>query len=261
MCVIPPISTYPNPYSRPTPIPPSVIACAVADPTSVRVSRQTSNRNHNLTYGEVLPESIEEKVIPALGRLSEDDVFYDLGSGSGKIVLQVALQTGVGKSCGVEFARTRHSVAEEMHRRLGLVRGEEVQRRAELVGWADGVGESGRMLAEQLREAQARVRVVRGDFIREDLDDATVVFINNAVFEADLMAALLAKLAHLPRLRRVVCLRKLCYRCGSRCERRREPCTAFQRPPKEDSIMVRPHGQMKGGKGGEECGRSLFRIS
>jgi hypothetical protein len=34
-----------------------------------------------------------------------------------------------------------------------------------------------------------------------------------------------------PRLRRVVCLRKLCYRHSSRCVRSVAPCVAFQHPP------------------------------
>ena len=203
----------------------------------MRASKQNSNRNHNLTYGEVVPVSIEEKVLPALGKLTSEDVFYDLGSGSGKIPLQVALQTNVGKSAGIEFARQRATAADRMWDRLASVDTAGIQARARVIGWEAGQAEdAAAALADALAGAQRRLSLIHGDFIREDISDATVVFINNAVFEPDLMAALLRRLAELPRLKRVVCLRKLCYRCGRRCDRRMEPCTVFQRPPKEATI-------------------------
>lgn len=95
------------------------------------------------------------------------------------------------------------------------------------------------VLRKRVRSAMDRVDLIHGDFCKEDLSDATVIFINNAVFEPDLMAALLARLAALPKLRRVVCLRKLCYRHGRRCESLGLPCCAFVHPPKEDVIKVR----------------------
>ena len=52
---------------------------------------RSTNVRHNLTYGEVLPHSVEQKLVPMLGATSSSDVFYDLGSGTCKIPLQVAL--------------------------------------------------------------------------------------------------------------------------------------------------------------------------
>src|SRR5262249_30646869 len=64
------------------------------------------------------------------------DVFYDLGSGTGKIPLQVALQTGVAMAKGVEFARARHEKAAEAYDRL---RGKTVAQLAG-EGWRGGGG-------------------------------------------------------------------------------------------------------------------------
>ena len=38
-----------------------------------------------------------------------DTVFYDLGSGTGKIVYHIGLLHGVKKSCGIEFSKNRHN--------------------------------------------------------------------------------------------------------------------------------------------------------
>ena len=65
-------------------------------------------KSRNTTYGEVLPQSIWKHVISAMN-LQASDVFYDIGSGTGKIPLQVALQAGcVAK--GVEFVAARHAI-------------------------------------------------------------------------------------------------------------------------------------------------------
>lgn len=43
----------------------------------------------------------------------------------------------------------------------------------------------------------------QGDFLRADLSDASVIFINNAVFDAPLMDSIMKKIVRLPRLRTV----------------------------------------------------------
>lgn len=232
---------------------------ADAPPGALTAARTNSNRRHNLTYGEVLPESIEIDVLPHLGELGPDDVFYDLGSGTGKIPLQVALQTRVGRSKGVEFARSRHDAAKAAYARLkditpGAV---ETSLRSKSVRWEQCIEQHSTVtlpgaatrrlpvhafinsLADLLACCRDRVECIHGDFCAHDLSDATVIFINNAVFEADLMLALLKVLETLPRLRRVVCLRKLCYRHRARCSARGEPCVAFGHPIAEATVNVR----------------------
>lgn len=53
------------------------------------------------TYGEVVPASVDS--ILRYVRPGKDDVFYDLGSGMGKVVFQAHLTTSVGKAVGVEL--------------------------------------------------------------------------------------------------------------------------------------------------------------
>ena len=42
---------------------------------------------------------------------SSDDVFYDLGSGFGKLALQAFLEGGTGSSFGIEINQVRHLAA------------------------------------------------------------------------------------------------------------------------------------------------------
>src|SRR5207302_804459 len=60
-----------------------------------------------LTYGEILYPSVDS-LIDYLEDLSSDDVFYDLGSGIGKVPLQFFLKTPVKKACGIEASKTRN---------------------------------------------------------------------------------------------------------------------------------------------------------
>lgn len=160
-------------------------------PTTAKTAlRQTALRTRNTTYGEVLPQSIWLHVIPAL-QLTNKDVFYDIGSGTGKIPLQVALQTDCALSKGVEFVESRHKLGLDALERLrGVVAGDAT---LPLTDARKAV----------LTSALERVQLIQGDACSAltPLEDATAIFINNTVFQPDLMARLVERLATLPRLR------------------------------------------------------------
>ncbi|KDO16268.1 hypothetical protein SPRG_18199, partial [Saprolegnia parasitica CBS 223.65] len=59
-----------------------------------------------LTYGEVLPDAFTDTIMPFLA-LEPSDVFYDLGCGTGKIIVQVALETGLRDARGIELMLNR----------------------------------------------------------------------------------------------------------------------------------------------------------
>ena len=59
-------------------------------------------------YGEITPRGFAK--LAARLELGEDDVFADLGSGTGR-VLQAVRDHGVRVSCGVELSLTRHEAA------------------------------------------------------------------------------------------------------------------------------------------------------
>jgi hypothetical protein len=119
------------------------------------------------TYGEIMPTATD-RLIEHLA-MREDDVFYDLGSGVGKVVLHVALRASIRRCVGVELARGRHRIARRMldHvRATGLVRARECELRC-------------------------------ADFMRTPMGDATVVYTCSTAFSTPFMNELAARLARL----------------------------------------------------------------
>lgn len=119
------------------------------------------------TYGEIMPTAIT-KLAERL-ELGPGDVFYDLGSGVGKVVLQIAMTVAVDKCVGVELVGSRHRVAQRMLKRVrdaGLLR--------------------------------ARACTFRKtDFMRARLGDANVVYTCSTAFSTEFMNELAARLARL----------------------------------------------------------------
>lgn len=60
-------------------------------------------------YGEITPRGFAK--LAARLELGEDDVFADLGSGTGRACFQAVRDHGVRVSCGVELSLTRHEAA------------------------------------------------------------------------------------------------------------------------------------------------------
>lgn len=67
------------------------------------------------TYGELLPASLRQLLKGTSGgpviKITPDDVVYDLGSGTGKVVAQFAFDTPCKQALGVEMGRSRHQQA------------------------------------------------------------------------------------------------------------------------------------------------------
>jgi riboflavin synthase len=135
-------------------------------------------------YGEILPGSAA-RLLGWLA-LTEDDVLYDLGSGVGKLVLQAACTTPVGRAVGVELSEFRHAAAEELLAAL-LARLEPAA-------------------AAALR---ARVELRKGDLRQADLPDATVVYAGSTSYPDPLLAALAERARSAPRLRALISTRPL----------------------------------------------------
>lgn len=68
------------------------------------------NEGGHPQYGEI-PYDSAAHILDDLN-LSRQDVFYDLGSGVGKLALQVYLTTPVKRSVGIELSTTRWTIAE-----------------------------------------------------------------------------------------------------------------------------------------------------
>lgn len=116
----------------------------------------------------------------------EDDVLYDLGAGTGKLVLLAACATRVGRAVGVELSRHHHGVA-------------------------TGVLEAllARVGAEVAVTLRARVSLVREDLRAVDIADATIVYACSTCFPDDVRTALAEKALAAPRLRALVSTREL----------------------------------------------------
>lgn len=169
-----------------------------------------------LTYGEVAVESVSAKILPFL-KLQADDVFYDLGCGSGKILIQAMLQTPCAVAKGIELMQNR------------------VQQ---------GNDALNRLLEKSLPVMEGKtVDIVQGDICKPPesapMMDATVVFINNVCFSPELMLRVTQMLTKMPNLRRVVTLRRFCVRHrAQRCVKARSHCVEYVHPPEEAEISV-----------------------
>lgn len=168
-----------------------------------------------LTYGEVSVESVSKTLLPHL-QLRPDDVLYDLGCGTGKVLVQALLETKCAKAVGIELMENRVQAGQRAIERLTHLD-------IALLG-------------------SKTVYIVQGDICKPpeeaDITDATVVFINNVMFGPTLMLNLMRKLSSLQNVRRIVTLRKICERHRpEKCVRAGSYCAEFA-PPQEFEITV-----------------------
>lgn len=153
--------------------------CAAA-PLAVKLSTDEVHRISDIggraaaTYGEITPKGFRQIFDR---RLRADDHFVDAGSGHGKLVLQAATEGGVAFSTGIELSTTRHDMAMAALK-AASARDATLGRRCKLI-CDDCAG-----------EAAAGI-----------LQTATVVFIANLCFGAELQRRLALRLEAAPHLR------------------------------------------------------------
>jgi hypothetical protein len=123
------------------------------------------------TYGELTVEGAA-RLFEQLD-LGQHDVFYDLGSGDGKVVLLAAVLCGVERSVGVELDPDRHSLAVAML--------------------------SSAVASSAITSDEAdRVSFVNGDaFAPRAFEGATVIYMLSNVFPPELFGRFLTSLAKL----------------------------------------------------------------
>ena len=135
------------------------------------------------TYGEVTPIGVRQLIeILGLQAIDVDDegnqikptVFYDLGSGAGKLVVQMFLEKVTSISIGVELSKTRHTLAvntwNAVQEASGLFR-------ADLVC---------KILHDDQVVEQERVQLWNGDIMDTDLSDATHIYMSSLCFPKEL---------------------------------------------------------------------------
>ncbi len=132
------------------------------------------------TYGEITFEAV--KTLTEKLNLKDSDVFYDLGCGVGKMVIQVYLSSPVKKSIGIELSSERADKAIKIQQQLN---------------------QSNKIAKERT------LAFYKESFLDANLDDATVVYLASTCFPDELMKKITEKLATLKTGLRVITLKKL----------------------------------------------------
>lgn len=135
----------------------------------------------NATYGEITFSGVKT-LIKEL-HLTAADVFYDLGCGVGKMVVQVYLDSPVKKAIGIELSSKRHSDAQRVKDLL---------------------------LETEVLEAGRVLDFHHADILNVNLSDATVLYLASTCFSDEFMRKLTNKFAkEIPKTIRIITLRPL----------------------------------------------------
>ena len=132
------------------------------------------------TYGEMLPSSVDEMISHV--DINSNDVFYDLGSGGGKIILQTFANTNVGIAKGIEFQPNRYKIAEKALRR-SYIRN------------------------PNLLNDDRIVTFYNGNILNFDLSDATIIYMCSTCYSPDLMDSILEKVRQNTNLKYIISLK------------------------------------------------------
>jgi len=169
----------------------SVISRMFATITRTDINQPSGKRG--LNSGEILPVGVSAMIgVMSIGRT---DVFGDIGSGVGSVLAQVALQSHAARCIGIEIRRDIASQSRECIRRF-----------------------------QQEYPRLSRVSILSGDvksmsdYIRVELQQCTVLFCNNMVFDPADNLAVQELFVSSTTARLVLVTERFCARChGARC--------------------------------------------
>lgn len=134
------------------------------------------------TYGEILYPGIE-KLLKFIRPL-ESDIFMDFGSGLGKAVLQVFLNSSVKAAFGIECVPELYKQAEA----------------------------AASLAREELSLTFTKTRTldfICGDFLQESLDEVTIAFVNSTCFTQTLLNTLGLRLDVAPNIHTILSMRPI----------------------------------------------------
>lgn len=141
-------------------------------------------KSKSFVYGEVLFDSFFQMISEAEPKPGQ--VFYDLGSGTGKGVFLSHLLFDFSKSKGIEFVDALYQAASEVRERY--------------------YKEIRPTIAQDVGDKQ--VYFTFGNFLDVDVNDGDIFFMNSTCFQEDLMFALENKLSTLKPGSKVISLSK-----------------------------------------------------
>lgn len=143
--------------------------------------KMIEDKGGNPTYGEITPKGLEQLIEYFKENLAKYDVFYDLGSGIGKVATQVALTTPA-RAVGVELSPTRHAIAHDIRHEL---------------------------IRENYLKHPNKLRFVEGNILDANLNDASVIFMCSTCFSDELMKKITEKIYKIPHVVQVITLKEL----------------------------------------------------
>lgn len=108
-------------------------------------------------YGEIGYDSVEEIIKTFKDYFNENTVFYDLGSGLGKLVIHIGLRCNVKKSCGIEYSLERYN-------------------------YSVGINPGG------------NIYFINDNFVNIDISDATVIYTDNTLFPTSIDELIYSKI-------------------------------------------------------------------
>ncbi len=134
----------------------------------------------NSTYGEITPGALTA-ILQRLA-ITKKDVLYDLGSGTGKVVMQSYLEFPFKKVVGIELSAQRYNQAQRA-----------------LYG----------LKSRGLVDKKRSISFIEGDIVETPYADATVVYLCSTCFSDDLMTKLAEKFSRLKKGARIVTLKQI----------------------------------------------------
>lgn len=145
------------------------------DINGARLSKQDRGSvcadDFSLVYGEVIFKSFLELL--ELAHPKKNDVFYDLGSGTGKAVIAAALTQPFSKCVGIELLPSLYKASESV-------------------------------LSHMSQEFISKIEFIHGDLFDLDISKADIVFINGTGFFGEAFDALQHKLETLKSGSRII---------------------------------------------------------
>lgn len=150
--------------------------------SSARKKLPYYDRSH--TYGEVLPESFY-KILSAV-KPKEDEVFYDLGSGTGRAVFLAGLLYPFSRVNGIEKLSELWQTSKIIQNKFDS----EVR-----PGLPDG-------------KKNLRINFIRGDFLEVDFFDADVIFAHATCFHDEFLMELQRRFLYLKKGARLITVTK-----------------------------------------------------
>lgn len=142
-------------------------------------------KSKSYVYGEVVPDSFYELIKDAQPQPGQ--IFYDLGSGTGKAVILAHLFFDFSQSIGIELVDSLYNASANVLKKF----------------------ESKIKPKISAEVANKEIKLLHGSFLDFDLSNADFVFMNSTCFQEDLMELLEVKLEELKPNATIISLSKM----------------------------------------------------